>query len=151
MFIVPKKLVSHGQRKWRIVLNFRKLNQKAIGDSYPLLNIIDILDQLRKARYFSIFDLGTRFHHIPKDPKDSLETIFSTSDGHYKFDRMPFDLKNAPATSQTHGYGIKIITRDKALCLFGWYCFICVYIRRTWRKIWWAYCKILYFTLISKL
>ena len=54
VFIVPKKLDSHGQRKWRMVLDFRKFNEKTIGDSYPLPNIIDILDKLGHARYFSI-------------------------------------------------------------------------------------------------
>ena len=34
VFIVPKKLDSHGQRKWRVVLDFRKWNEKTIGDSY---------------------------------------------------------------------------------------------------------------------
>ena len=30
VFIVPKKLDSHGQRKWRMVLDFTKLNEKRI-------------------------------------------------------------------------------------------------------------------------
>ena len=42
VWIVPKKLDSHGNKKWRMVLDFRKLNKKTIGDSYPLPNITDI-------------------------------------------------------------------------------------------------------------
>ena len=62
--------------------------------------VIDILDQLGNARYFSVFDLATGFHHIPMDPKDSHRRAFSTPFGHHEFDRMPFGLKNALATFQ---------------------------------------------------
>ena len=34
------------------------------------------------------------------DPKDSHKISFSTPHGHYKFDRMPFGMKTAPATFQ---------------------------------------------------
>ena len=79
-----------------MVLEFRKLNEKTIGDSYLLPNINDILDSLGSARYFSVFDLATGLHHVKMDPND-----FYTPLGHYEFDRMPFGLKTAPATFQT--------------------------------------------------
>ena len=83
-----------------MVLDFRKLNEKEIGDSYSLPNINDILDSPGSAKYFSVFDLATSFHHIKMDPKDFYKTTFSASHGHYEFDRMPFGLKTAPATFQ---------------------------------------------------
>ena len=83
-----------------MVLDFRKLNEKTIGDLYPLLNINDILDSLGSAKYFSVFDLATGFHHIKMDPKDSYKTAFSTHHRHYEFDRMPSGLKTAPSAFQ---------------------------------------------------
>ena len=84
-----------------MVLDFHKLNEKTIGDSYPLPNINDIIDALGSAKYFSVFDLATGFHHIKiMVPKDSHKTAFSTPHDHYEFDRMPFGSKTAPTTFQ---------------------------------------------------
>ena len=52
VWIVPKKPDSKGKIKWRMVLDFRKLNEKTIGDSYPLPNINNILDSPGSAKYF---------------------------------------------------------------------------------------------------
>lgn len=81
IWVVPKKMDASGKRKWRIVIDYRKLNEKTIDDKFPLPNISDILDKLGKAHYFSTLDLANGFHH-------------------YEFKRMPFGLKNAPSTFQ---------------------------------------------------
>ncbi|CAF4870377.1 unnamed protein product [Pieris macdunnoughi] len=46
IWIVPKKLDSQGQRSWRIVIDYRKLNDITIGETYPIPQISEILDQL---------------------------------------------------------------------------------------------------------
>lgn len=100
VWIVPKKTDASGKKKWRMVIDFRKLNEKTVGDAYPLPNITDILDRLGSAKYFSTFDLASGFHQIPMDPNHSCKTAFSTPHGHFEYKRMPFGLKNAPSTFQ---------------------------------------------------
>lgn len=100
IWVVPKKLDASGKRKWRVVIDYRKLNEITIDDKYPLPNITDILDKLGKSQYFSTLDLANGFHQIEMDPEDIQKTAFSTENGHYELKRMPFGLKNAPSTFQ---------------------------------------------------
>lgn len=100
IWIVPKKLDSSGKRKWRIVIDYRKLNEKTIDDKYPLPNITEILDKLGRANYFTTLDLASGFHQIEIDKQDIPKTAFSALNGLFEFERMPFGLKNAPSTFQ---------------------------------------------------
>jgi hypothetical protein len=100
ILLVPKKADVSGTRKFRLVVDYRKLNAKTIGNAYPLPDITEILDQLGQAKYFSCLELAMGYHQIDMNPKDIDKTAFSTKEGHWAYRRMPFGLKTAPATFQ---------------------------------------------------
>lgn len=62
--------------KWRLVVDYRTLNEITVGDAYPFPHIEEILDQLGHAKYF--FNANRFFIHK----------------GCFEFIRMQFELKN---------------------------------------------------------
>lgn len=100
IIMVPKKMDASGKQKWRMVVDYRNLNQVTIGDSFPLPLITDIVDSLGSAKFFSTLDCAMGYYQIPLNPEDQPKTAFSTHRGHFHYRRMPMGLKGAPATFQ---------------------------------------------------
>ncbi|CAK1595436.1 unnamed protein product [Parnassius mnemosyne] len=100
IWIVPKKVDASGKTKWRLVVDFRKLNEKTISDKYPIPNISDVLDKLGNCQYFTTLDLASGFYQVEMNPSDIPKTAFNVEHGHFEFLRMPMGLKNSPSTFQ---------------------------------------------------
>ena len=87
---------KNGKVRW--VIDYRKLNDVTMKDSYPLPNIDDNLARLAHSEVFSVVDGTGAFHVVSIRKEDREKTAFHTPFGQYQFKQMPFGLCNAPAT-----------------------------------------------------
>jgi len=99
VLLVPKKS-TNGQKAWRCVYDFRALNKKLLADKFPIARMDDILDQLGRAKWFSVIDLMSGFHQIPLDEESRDFTSFSVDAGSFRFTRLPFGLSVSPNSFQ---------------------------------------------------
>lgn len=100
MLLVPKKLDATGKPKYRLVVDYRKLNNITVGDKMPLPQIRDVLDRLGNSKYFTVLDLASGFHQIPLEKSSRIKSAFSSDIGHWQYTKLPMGLKNSPPTFQ---------------------------------------------------
>ncbi|XP_052740236.1 uncharacterized protein LOC112054640 [Bicyclus anynana] len=96
----PVILVPKGQNDVRVCIDYRQLNEVTKPDRYPLPRIDDLLHQAKAMPYMSTIDLQSGYWQIKVHADDQAKTAFISKYGIYKFKRMPFGLRNAPATFQ---------------------------------------------------
>ncbi|MCG8045676.1 MAG: reverse transcriptase, partial [Candidatus Thiodiazotropha endolucinida] len=82
----------------RFCVDYRKLNDVTVKDSYPLPRIDESLDQLAGSKWFSCLDLNAGYWQVETDPQDREKTAFTSRKGLFEFNVMPYGLCNAPAT-----------------------------------------------------
>jgi len=96
----PEVMVRKKDGTWRFCIDYRKLNLATYRDAYPLPRIDATLDSLAGCRYFTTLDLATVYWQVAVEESDKEKTAFSTMNGHFEFNVLPFGMTNAPATFQ---------------------------------------------------
>lgn len=114
ILLVPKKCDTD-EKKYRLVVDYRKLNENIADDRFPLPNIVDILDSLSGAMYFSHLDLQTGYFQFNLETNSRKCTAF-TFDKQYQMKRMPMGLKTSPsAFSRAMTVALSGLNYDKCL------------------------------------
>lgn len=98
LLLVPKKANEAGERKFRLVVDYRKLNSVTIPQAYPIPLIDEIVDQMGDSKIFTTLDLQGAFHQIPLDHSSREYTAFSTSFQKFQYCSSPFGLHSSPYT-----------------------------------------------------
>lgn len=83
LWVVSKKLDDSENKKYRVVVDYRGLNEITINDKFPIPNIDENLSKLGRCQYFTTIDLAKGFHQIEMDPDSITKTAFSTKNGRY--------------------------------------------------------------------
>ena len=96
----PLVIVGKKDGSIRMCVDYRGLNNITEKESFPMPNTRFLLDCLADAKYFSSIDLGQAYYQVELEPTIQERTAFSTREGQYCFNRLPFGLSTAPATFQ---------------------------------------------------
>ena len=99
-FSAPVVPVRKPDGSLRLCIDYRKLNNATKGDSFPLPNLIDMIYNMHGNKFFTTIDLIKGYYQINMDPDSIEKTAFSTPFGQYEYLKMPFGVKNGPATFQ---------------------------------------------------
>lgn len=96
----PVVLVPKKNGTIRFCVDYRNLNKITRADKYPLPLIDELLQSTKKNSVMSSIDLKSGYWQIEVAPEDRDKTAFVSPFGTFRFRRMPFGLRNSPATFQ---------------------------------------------------
>ena len=95
-FIVPKK----EKGEWRLIVDYRGLNEQTEHDSYSLPLIDTILQKQQTKRIFTVLDLKHGYHQMPLHPDSRPCTAMSTPLGPMQWKVVPIGAKNGNVAFQ---------------------------------------------------
>ena len=112
--LLPSRTVT----RWRICIDYRKLNKATRKDHFPLPFLDHMLDRLAGHEHYYFLDGYSRYNQIAIASKDQEKTTFTCSYGTFAFRRMPFGLCNAPGTFQCYMMAIFSDMVEKTIEVF---------------------------------
>ena len=98
----PILFVKKKEGGLRLCVDYRGLNAITIKNRYPLSLIMNLLNVLVGAVYFTKLDIRDAYHKIRVRAGDEWTPAFRCRYGQFEYRVMPFGLVNAPASFQAY-------------------------------------------------
>ena len=89
----PIVLVVKPDGKYRFCTDYRMVNRVIRFGTEPMPDVDYLFAKIAHAKYFSKIDLCKGYWQIPMAEKDKPKTAFTTPQGCYQWNVMPFGLK----------------------------------------------------------
>ena len=96
----PVHMVKKSNGSWRVVGDYRRLNQVTVKDSYSIPFLHDFTENISGFTIFSSIDLFKSYHQIHIHPEHIAKTAICTPAGNWEFLKMSMGLTNAGQTFQ---------------------------------------------------
>jgi len=97
---LPVFFVGKKDRSKRMVMDYCNLNDQTVKNNYPLLLIMDLIDNMWSKQVFTKMDLRWGFNNIRIKEGDEWKGAFRTHVGSFEPTVMFFGMMNSPAIFQ---------------------------------------------------
>ena len=94
----PMVIVKKKNGKIRICCDYKELNKITLIDAEPLPDTRELLEEIGNSNIFTHLDLNRGFWQIGMDSESKKYTAFTTEEGLFEWNVMPFGLVNSTAT-----------------------------------------------------
>jgi len=94
--LIPTRTITG----WRMCIDYRKLNSMTRKCNFPLPFMDQILERVAGHEFYCSLDGYSGYNQIKIALENQEKTTFTCPFGTFAYQRMPFGLCNAPATSQ---------------------------------------------------
>ena len=96
----PMVTVRKADGSVRLCVDFRKINSLTRQTPFYMPRVEEVLEGVDQAAFISKLDLSKGYYQVQLTRAAMPKTAFTSNRGRYKFTRMPFGFKNAPACFQ---------------------------------------------------